>query len=284
MNKVILLFFSLLCGILTAGSSINFEGGHYWSIRNNACNFTGGNIVNNDPAGNRSGTLRICLVASPSVFPSKGYRVATATIGTLKGGYGYFDYKFTASASVPNITGFYYFTIVVEEFTQSGWVTAEYISNNASMYLKKGIFSRAPVWKAPAGAIIKPMANFKSGNTIFLVHQGGKSGDGSIGYIPPGSQLSMKMQASSGGRAVFVGGTKTKTDVLYSYKVGKSDYKGKSCQVGRLFVDFGTPVGTTSYGDHTLYFQSKNKGFYRSKDVTTNIGLNGESWGIFGIK
>lgn len=280
--SIVLLLLISLTGISRAANNVVFEGSPGWKISNGKCTFNvPGKIVNRSPEGSISGTLRLCLWATSAPFPSRGYRVATYSLGQLKGGYQFSNINPQVSATVPNVTGSYYFTVALEQYDGSGYPASD-VAPSSVKQLKNGAFVTEKKWKAPAGKVIKPSKKLRVGDEVRITLQGSKSG-GSVIYVPDGTELKLRAKIKANGKTVVYGGSKPEgAPARYSYKIKKAKYRGKKSKVGQLKLDYGYNLGVKSTSTLTLFYQGKKKGFYKS--VENEQGAKGVSWGVFKIR
>lgn len=281
LNLFLILF--LMLGVSASQGAISMEGSHSWLVKNGKCTFsTTGRVVNKN-SGGESGTLRLCLWVTAGHYStaSSGYRISTCNLGTLRGGYQFEGYKVSAKAQMPRLTGFYDFTIALEEYTNNGWVNVYYISTG-TQYMKLGSIQKPRVWKAPAGPIKPPLPELRIGQNITLTLKGSQS-HGYAVYVPVGSQLKLRAKIGENGTTVVYGGSKPQgAPALYSYHTSTDTHADKTVPVGRLYLDYGYYYNVSSYSDHTLFFKAKNKGFYKALD--TQYEQSGNSYGIFTVK
>lgn len=270
----------LLSAFAFAANDVSFaDGKPGWRISDGKCTFlVPGRIVNNSPPGSLSGTLRLALWATSGPFPGTGYRVATYTLGQLKGGYQYSNLNPVTKASIPNISGDFYFTVVLEQYDSSGWIWND-ASEGSVKRLKNGVFVTPKKWKAPAGEVIPPRKKLNPGDLLRITLQASKSNGGII-YVPDGTQLKLKIKIQANGKTTVYGGSHPEgAKALYTYAKSTDSYAGKSHPVGSLSLDYGVFYGVDSTSDLSLFFQKSNKGYYKSID--TEQGYSGTSWGIF---
>ena len=282
LRTFLLLAVLLLSGTARGANDVVFaDSTPGWSISNNKCTFqVSGRIVNQSPSGSLSGTLRLCLWVTANPFPSRGYRVATYTLGQLKGGYQYSNINPVTSVSIPKITGSYYFTVALEQYDGSGYVTSDSAPSSVKA-LKDGVFVTQKKWKAPSGSVIDPLTKLKVGENLNITLQGSASG-GAIIYVPDGTQVKLRVEIEENGRTTVYGGSKPQgAPALYTYSTGKDSYAGKQSSVGTLSLDYGYFYNVVSRSDLSLFFQKPDKGFYKSKE--NEQGQTGTSWGVFTI-
>lgn len=273
-----------LTHVATAANDIDLVGSPGWSIANGRCTFKFSGdiaIVNRSPKGSLSGSLRLCLWATPGAFPSSGHRVAIRDLDQLRGGYQYSDFETSTDATIPNVSGNFLFTVVVEQFDNGGWITSDY-GKSVLKTLKNGRFVKTKKWRAPKGKVVAPKRKLGKGDILRLTLQGSKSG-GAIVYVPDGSQLKLKVKIRSNGRTTVYGGSKPGgAPAKYTYRKTKDRYKGSKEKVGSIHLDYGVFQGIDSYSTYSLFFQSKKRGFYKGVDVEQ--GFSGTSWGVFRIQ
>ncbi|MES2659013.1 MAG: hypothetical protein V4689_10375 [Verrucomicrobiota bacterium] len=273
--------FSLVETAFGANDVVFADGNPGWRISDGKCTFlVPGRIVNQSSSNSISGTLRLCLWVTANPFPSSGYRVATYTLGQLKGGYQYSNFNPVTSVAIPNLTGNYHFTVSLEQYDGSSYITSDSAPSSVKT-LKSGIFVTPKKWKAPAGNVISPRKTLKIGDNLNLTLQGSKSG-GAIIYVPNGSQLKLRVKIEASGRTTVYGGSKPQgAPALYTYRKATASYAGKTLPVGSIALDYGHFHGVDSKSVYSMFYQAGNRGFY--KGVDTDQGFSGTSWGIFTI-
>jgi hypothetical protein len=269
-------------GFVRGGNQVVFaDGTPGWSIKNKQCTFNvGGRILNESPQGSLSGSLRLVLWVTANPFPSTGYRVATYDLGQLAGGFQYSNINPVTSCSLPKLTGNYYFTVALEQYSDGDWALSDSAPSSVKT-LKNGIFTKPKSWKAPAGKIITPRKSLMVGENLNLTLQGSQSG-GALVYVPNGSQLRLRVRIEANGQTTVFGGSKPQgAPALYTYTTSRDKSGTKTSPVGSIALDYGYFFGVESTSTYSLFFQQKNKGFY--KGVDTDQGFSGTSWGIFSI-
>lgn len=284
LQLMMLLLVSLFLASEAHGAAIELYGSHSWKISGRNCTFaTTGGIRNSSTSG-ISGSVRLCLWVTANGFPSYGYRVATYQFSEqLLPGYQYSGYSVRTTASVPKITGFYQFTVSVEEFTTTGWITRDYIETGRQ-YLRSGRSSKPPIWKPPGAKVQSPLATLAVGSTITITLMGGET-YGNIILVPAGSRLKLDVKIESGGRTTVYGGSKPAgAPALYSYSTGTGSHRDNPVGVGRLYLDYGYFYDVNSNSDLTLFFQNRtgSRGYYKSIDQ--DVAGGGTSWGLFTVK
>ena len=270
-----------LGGFANAANNVVFaDGDPGWRVSDGRCTFlVPGRIVNLSPEGNLSGTLRLCLWVTANPFPSNGYRVATYSLGQLKWGYQYSNISPSTSCSIPKLTGNYHFTVSLEQFDGT-YVTAD-AAGSSLKQLKDGKFVPPRKWKAPSGKVIAPRKKLKVGEDLTFTLQGSEA-DGSVIYVPNGSQLKLRVKIQANGTTTVYGGSKPEgAPALYTYSTKKDKYGGKTSTVGSITLDYGVFFGVDSKSVYSMFFQKSDKGFYKGTD--SDRGAGGNSWGVFSI-
>lgn len=269
------------CGSLSGQSQLVVIGEPLWEIENGVCIFSLSGetkIINQGPAEVLSGSLRLSLVMTANPFPDVGTLVSAADIGQLQGGYEFSDSSTSAPVQIPSVTGYRYFTLAVEEFTSSGWVT--YFSGRSELvYLRQGVVSTPPIWKPLTGRVIPPPISAPAGMKVVFNQKALQVG-GKAYVVPKIDQFSISARLSRGGRTVVYQGANPKgAGADWSYKGGKAKWQGKSCRVGVLVIDYGVTQGKSAKSTYWLFFQKDGRGFYKATYVVGKESVT--SWGLF---
>jgi hypothetical protein len=286
---IIVFFFFFSCAWARAQNDVVFtDSTPGWTIANGFCTFeVQGGILNRSAPGSVSGTLRLCLwiTANPISTDGEftGYRVATYSLGQLKGEYEWSNIRPKCKVSIPRLTGNYYFTPVLEQYDGSGYTLSD-VGTGVLKYLQKGVFATPRPWSPPKGAVVAPKGSIKVGETITLTMQGSQlEAGGPLVFIPAGSQLKLAVKTKANGRTSVYGGIPARTTpALYTYTVGNDQYGGRNYEVGFLHLDYGALSGTDSTATYSLFFQRRDRGFYKGLHPTW--GILGSDWGVFSLK
>src|SRR5262249_24938698 len=125
---------ALLCltfALLSASASnVSFSGNCTWEINGSSINIEVGRVDNDDPAGSRSGRLRLRLWATSTRYSGgtiNGYVLGVHALDPLAGQYYYQNISGYVSYTAPP-AGTYYTTITLEEYTGSGYVIRDYLT------------------------------------------------------------------------------------------------------------------------------------------------------------
>lgn len=268
--KLLLLALALVSALpRLEAAAISVSGTAAWKIKLQDCIFSvDGSIQNNSPGGTISGTIMLVLWATPAPFPAQGYRIADHTLGQLNGGYQFNSFTAKVPANVPNISGDFYFTISVLEYTTtSGWMTRDYVDTGVH-HLEDGVFITGGKWRIPNTPVTAPPATVHKGDQFVLTL---KATD-QLNLIVDDSQVKWKAAIGRNDKATinFAGET---SPAHYTYAVKNDTLRGNNVPVGRLILDDGTSDWTV-----TLYFQGPDSGIYK------NVVAGGTTWGVFTYK
>ncbi len=269
------------CGSLSAQSQLVVIGEPLWAFENGGCTFSLSaetKIVNQGTAESLTGSLRLSLVMTANPFPDVGTLVSAADLGQLQGGYEFSDSSTSAPVQIPAETGYRYFTLVVEEFNSSGWVT--YSSGRSKLvYMRQGVFGTPPVWRPQTGRVIPPPVSTPKGMRLVFSQKALEVG-GKAYVVPKIDQYSISARLNIRGRTVVYQGASPKgTGADWSYKNGNARWQGKGCRVGVLVIDYGVTQGKSVKSTYWLFFQKNGRGFYKA---TYAIGKDSvTSWGSF---
>ena len=278
---------ALLCALLVAlvtpqmvdAAAIRISGMPSWKIKNPDCTFKlTGSLENLSTSGTVSGTLKMILWATAVPFPSKGYPIAEHTLGQLAGGYQINSFTAKAPAFVPKVSGEFYFTISIVEFTTAGWLTRAYV-DTGKMLLENGEFVTGFKWVLPNKPVIAPPARLAAGDELALTLKA----TAKLSMIPMDSQVRFKAAIKTWKSAAVTASGST-SPAIFNYSVTNGSLNGKSVRVGRLFLDYAKAAGSTrkSNSTITLFFQGPSSGVYKHVAVSPE-GAN-TSWGIFAYR
>lgn len=260
-----------------ADSTIRIVGTPKWRITPPLCTFTvNGPIQNLSPAGTTSGTLRLVLYMSPNPFPSPGaVAVSQHTLGQLGGQFQIDRVKAKEPASVPDVTGNYFFTVAVIEYTAAGWRTRAF-AEAGRRKLKNGVFVAGKQWKIPKDTVLPPPVKMRN-KTLFKFKTKATE---QLDRIASDSQTKteVKIRRAKNCRYQSIVG---KTKAKYKYKAGRGKVQGKRVDVGKLTVDFASTFGTFNQTESrfVLYYTAAGSGYYKRTDIA---GADRQvTWGLF---
>ena len=263
-----------LCLTAVDAASIRISGTLTWKIQAPNCTFKlDGGIQNLSPTGTTSGTLKMILWATPAPFPSKGEAIAEYNLGVLGGGYQIDSFKHKVQVSMPKITGNYYFTIAILEYTTSGWLNRDYVTTGRKL-LDNGRFVTGFKWRVPTLPVINPPQKLLVGQKLIL----NPKADEDFNQIVSGTIAKTNVTIQRKGKA-SVEVASYDWDDFYTYTLGKSNLNGQKVPLGKLYLD---PVDFTGSSTLKLYFQSPTSGVYRNDEENPDGG--GTTWGAFTLK
>jgi hypothetical protein len=250
-----------------------------WKIKDSKCTMEVKKIAN--LRSTTTGTLRLCLWVTADPVPNYGYRVATYQLDQLPPNYAYNNLKVSTSCNVKGITGLYHFSVVVEEYTHSGWKRVDYRGTGVKQ-LKNGSISNPKLWKIPKHRIAPPLDELPEGR-YFSFKVVATEG---LNFVPKGTNIGLKFLIEDTGVTRAFGGSAPPEGRIVEYRYSKTTgvHHGQTVNTGRLYLDYGKhfiPRGITSYSDMKLFFKNATSGYLQSKDV--DPGGGGNSWSTFKI-
>ena len=269
-----LLLFSLL---RTDAALFELDGKLTWEVTEPRCTFRLDGVI--PYYGDvQSGTVKLVLWAAPAPFPTRGTVVAEYTLGQISSGSQFDAFTVKTTSNIPNLSGIYYFTIGLLEYTTAGW-KVQLAGSSTARTLQNGNFENQKKWKIPSGAIIAPPATLKKGNLLKLTLKATEE----FNRFPLKSQERTTIDVL----------TKTKgtaenpfweSPANYTYQVKKGLLKSKSVSSGRLLMKYSASAKNpnVSSSELTLYFQSKDSGFYKNSEESF-MGTE-VTWGTFTFK
>lgn len=273
-----------LCALLTfllpahADSIIRIVGTPTWQITGPVCRFkVDGPIQNLSPVGTGSGTLKLVLFISKTPYPATGSQVSELELGQLAGQTQFNKAAGKSLAVVPKVTGEYYFTVMVAEYTFTGWRVRAYL-DTGKRKLKNGVFVTGTKWVLPKGPVLPPPGSLVNGDFIKFREKAMENMD----MISPSSQLKtmVEFQKNKNCRVTEVG---EQVKVTYSYKTAIVTSDGKISNVGKLTVDFSSLTNSNfqTESQYILYFTTGLSGYYKRTDLA-GIGRK-VTWGVFSL-
>jgi hypothetical protein len=272
------------CGSLRGQSPLQVIGEPQWIVQNGVCRFSlegDTKIINQGPAESLSGSLRFSLAMTPNPFPDAGQLVSFADIGQLEGGYEISNAGSTEPISIPPVTGFRFFTILLEEYTASGWYT-HYAGRSHVFYLEAGLAGTPPLWKPSARRVIPPPVSKPTGKKLVFSRKAIQL-DGKVRLMPKVDQFSLSAKLGRNGRTVvYPGGETDGVGADWSYKSSKAKWHGKTRPVGTLVIDHGIQHGKSAKSTYWLFFQKGGRGFFKNTNVIGNESYT--VWGLFTLQ
>jgi hypothetical protein len=273
--KKLLFFFALILSIVRVSATpIQINGKLDWEITEPRCTFKlQGTMSNNTTAG--SGTIRLVLWATRNPFPSPGNIVAEQVLGSLGSGTQFRSFKIITPSNVPSITGDYYFTIAVTEFSGGIWRNVA-LADGGIQRLQTGDFVGQREWSIPNLPVVPPASSIKKKNILTLTEEA----TGLLNEFPVASQTTSKLRASSKTK-LTVSNRANKKPVSFAYKTQKGKYNGQSVIVGNMEINYGGKDNFVAKTKLTLYFHTDRSGTYKSVES----GRFKETvWGRFTLK
>lgn len=263
-----------LCMTCADAAVINISGTLTWKVTQPDCTFKlDGAIQNLSSTGTSSGSLKMVLWATPTQFPSRGYAVAEFNMGPVGGGYQIDSFKEKVGVFIPKITGSYYFTIAILEYTTSGWLNRDFVTTGRKR-LDNGEFVTGSKWVVPNNPVIDPPEKLKTKQRVVLTVKA----DEDLDLISSGTHAKTSVTIQKNGKARVVTGSEEE-DYTYLYNIGKSTIYGNKVHTGRLYLD---PEDITGSSTVTLYFHSPTSGVY--KNIEENPDGGSTTWGLFILK
>ncbi|RYD49194.1 MAG: hypothetical protein EOP83_25455, partial [Verrucomicrobiaceae bacterium] len=119
MKTLFLALAMAFCLVRAEAASFSLDGDLTYNVTEPRASFQLKGKLRN--VGTNSGTLKLVLWATPKRFPYPGYVVGQVTVGALPSGYQFTSFTVHTPAKLPATTGNYYFTVVIAEYTASGW-------------------------------------------------------------------------------------------------------------------------------------------------------------------
>ncbi|MEO5714712.1 MAG: hypothetical protein ABIT37_14590 [Luteolibacter sp.] len=268
----------LFCLSRMDAAILNLNGDLTWEVTEPRLTFKmDGGLQNTSPAGTVSGTIKLVLWANKISSPS-GYLVGEYTLGQISGGYQFSDFTVSTPSKVPTVTGDYYFTIAVLEYTTVGWQN-RLLVNTGTKKLSSGNFVTQLKWPLPTAKILAPLPVLLTGQQVKLTLKGSEF----LNLFPADSQKVTNVLIDTPTKAT-VKHHPGKNAAKYTYKVTTAKYDGKKVQAANLYLDYSN---APDYATVTLFFQGVTSGTYKSVAKiypAGNPSYTETTWGKFSIK
>ena len=273
MKTLVLLAMLSLSLVRLNAAAFALEGDLTWEITEPRCTFKlDGSLTNNTPGD--SGTIKLVLWATQRPFPSPGVIVGETTLGTISGGDQFRDFKVRTVSKLPTISGPYYFTIALAEYTVDGWRNRLAVATG-TRELVAGNFKGQKKWALPKATVTQPFALFQSGDFITLKLKASSL----LNLFPLESQLRTTLDVQSASKLVAKNANGKRTPT-YQYKMATATYLKKKVPAGKLTLEYPAtskqPKATVII---TLFFQGRPAGTYSSEEKTA-AGTE-VTWGSF---
>ncbi|MES2438812.1 MAG: hypothetical protein V4584_07090 [Verrucomicrobiota bacterium] len=258
-------------------TTLDLEGDLTWEVTEPRCTFKlDGYLQNNTGFG--SGTLKLVLWATQYQFPSAGYIVGEYTIGAIGAGSQFKDFTVKSTSHVPSVSGDFYFTIAISEYTPTGWKNVLAVPYDKESLLA-GNFRDQLKWTLPKDPVTAPLAKLRAGDLLSLKLQATDLKN----LFPPDSQIKTTLDVQSKTKINSKDSINKKRTASYKYSVIQTKYRNKKVSAGKLTLNYpekgNTPKTSTVV---TLYFQGPTSGTYKS--VEKNSSGEETTWGIFTLQ
>ena len=162
----------VLCVIRMDAAILKLDGDLTWEITEPRLTFKMvGGLQNSSPAGTTSGTIKLVLWANKTPYPSVGSIVGEYNLGQIAGGYQFSDFAVKTNSNVPTVTGDYYFTIAVLEYTTAGWINRLVVETGKHSLLS-GNFTDQLKWTIPTAKVLAPVPALATGQRLKLTLKG----------------------------------------------------------------------------------------------------------------
>lgn len=260
---------SCIAGLNAA--TLQVDGDLTWNITEPRCTIElDGKIVNK---GTASGTLKVILYASQRAFPSPGYVVAEQTLGALGSNYQFTDFKVKTAAKFPSVSGTYYFTLTIAEYTGTGWRNILAIPTGTKN-LSVGHLTGQKKWKIPAKNVLPPIGKVTKGDSVRLVLRA----TGLKNEFPADLQEKTLITFNSKTKLeTKLGSVKKQATYKYTYQDAKLNNQKVVC--GNLVLDYSKKGQSGSKITIKFFFQGTYTGVYKSVEVGPSSSET--TWGTF---
>lgn len=276
MRTLLIALSAVLFAATAPAANIQISGSPTWSINNSECTFKLVGSIQNLSADNMySGRLRMFLWVTAFPYPSQGAVVAEHTLGTLFAGQQMGGFTATVPATLPKLTGDFYFTITIIEDTSNGVATRDFVPAGLRK-LEAGEFVTGTMWTLPNRPVVAPPKKFVMKNRLISTLKATEN----LSLVPLDFQTRTNIKGSIGRNVNVTVGTKV-IPAKRRYGVRRALYNDKRVKVGNLRLDFAAAAGSNVpwHTTYTLFFHTKKEGTYRSVEVLPNGGRT--TWGTF---
>lgn len=269
----------VFCVIRMDAAILKLDGDLTWEVTEPRLTFKmAGGLQNSSPAGTTSGTIKLVLWANKTPYPSVGSIVGEYNLGQIGGGYQFSDFAVKTNSNVPTVTGDYYFTIAVLEYTTAGWINRLVVETGKHSLLS-GNFTDQLKWTIPTAKVGAPVPALVTGQLLKLTLKGSEY----LNLFPTDSQTTTKVTIDTTKKAT-VKNPDGKNTAAFTYKIIDSTLNGKKVKAGSLYLDYNS---SSSYATVTLYFQGLTSGTYKSVSKvypSGNPARTETTWGKFSLQ
>lgn len=256
---------AILC-LGCAQATLRIDGTATWSItKPDATLEVVGAIQNYAPVTTTSGTLKLALWVTASPFPSQGIIVAETILQPLRGGTQLTDIRRKVPVDLAGLTGDYHFTLVLMEYTLSGWLNRIAIPSSPRT-LDNGDFLDDATWRAKGNTFLAPPAALVVGQRLRLQTKANST----FTRITPGTEADLFITVEEEGEAALRRGSTSGTADI-TYKRGRDSLRGKRHRTGQVSI-YSNGV---RQAEVSLFFSTSTKGIYRM------TGGGRVTWGDF---
>lgn len=275
MKTILRLLAMALCLANLHAASLKLDGDLSATITEPYCHVELNGKVQN--LGATTGYLKAVVWATPQPFPSRGAIIGEVNFGSLGAGFQFTNFKVKTPSKVPNVTGKYYLTVVLTEYTSTGWKSV-LAAKSKQIDILAGNIKGQKKWKVPTKAVTAPPATLKKGNILKLRLRATSENN----LYPDRFQEKpvITVTAKTKLQKKLAGKTQSAT---YKYAVKKGKLNKKSVRFAQVDIDYGKNGTPTQKNTLQLYFTGPKAGFYTSID-TYNSGAKDTSWGTFSFQ
>jgi hypothetical protein len=273
MKKIFPILALILCTLRMNAATLQVTGDLKWDITEPRLTFKlVGGLKNTSPGGTTSGTLKLVLWAG-QIPTARTYNIGEYNLGQLGGGQQFSSFSVKTTPNVPTVSGKYYFTIAVLEYTTGGWFNRLLIQTGPENLLA-GNFKDQVKWKIPTAKVTPPVPALVPGQRLQLTLKATEY----LNQFPTEYQSLTSIFLDSTTKAT-VKTLSGKSTAAFTYKIDSSKLNSKKVSVGSLYLDYSN---STSYATITLFFQGVSSGTYKS--VETVASKPETTWGTFSLR
>jgi hypothetical protein len=253
-------------------SSLNLDGDLSWEITEPRCTFTlDGAIQNLSPY--TTGTIKLVLFAGRAAFPAREFIAGEKTLGQLNSGAQFSDLSIKTTATIPAVSGDYYFTLAILEYTGAYWQALRTVATGKKSLLN-GNFTAQQKWPIPTATVTVPPSTLQPGKILRLSARATEE----LNLLPAASQEFAKLRVQTRTK-VIISNRAEKQALPYTYATTKDKLNQKSVAAGSLSINYAGKEPSASNTKITLYYQTANSGTYKSVEALNSATET--TWGSF---
>ena len=272
MKTLFLLLVMVISMVRTQATVMTLDGDLTWNVTEPRCSFLlKGNLKNGTAL--RSGPLKLVLWATPNPFPSLGYIVAEYSLGSIEGGYQFSNFTVKTPSKLPSVSGAYYFTIAVAEYTGGIWRNVLAV-RTAQRTLEVGNLAGQQKWPFPTKTVLPPPGLVTQGNFFKLTLKATDEKN----LFPVNLQEKTTITVNSKTKLT----TKLRfaeKSAKYSYSTQFGKFGSKKVDYSNLLIEYGASATGASKAIYSFYFHGVASGTYRC--VETSASGQETTWGTF---